>query len=347
MQWKEGLRGDPIPWLLEPDNAPVRFFALRDLLERSADAEPNDARAELTEAQAAIMDYAPIQASLEAQYPEGYWVKPGPGYSPKYRATVWQIIFLEQMGADGSDFRVRRGCEYVLNHVQANNGGFGVSGARTDRPPPPSRVIHCLNGNLVRALLGLGWWGDERLTRAIEWQARAITGEGEVRYYRSGTSGPGFACAVNGGKPCGWGAIKALRGLARVPSDQRSPLVTQAIQMGVEFLLSRDPARADYPSGDSRVSSSWFKLGFPSGYVADVLQNLEVLGELGYLSDARLGRALEWLRSGQDEQGRWKNRFAYNGKLWADIEPQGQPSKWVTLRALRVLKQARRADLGV
>jgi hypothetical protein len=338
MYWKEGLRGDPIPWLLEPDNPPVRFFTLRDLLERPADADRRSARDELTEARSAIMRYPPIQASLEAQYPEGYWVKPGPGYSPKYRATVWQIIFLEQMGADGSDFRVRRGCAYVLNHTQAESGGFGVGGARGDGPPPPSRVIHCLNGNLVRALLGLGWWGDERLTRAIEWQARAITGEGEVRYYKSSTPGPGFACAANGEEPCGWGAIKALRGLARVPVDERSPLVTQAIQMGVEFLLSRDPAEADYPSADGRVNSSWFKLGFPSGYVADVLQNLEVLGELGYLSDARLERALEWLLSEQDEQGRWKNRYAYNGKLWADIEPQGQPSKWVTLRALRVLK---------
>jgi hypothetical protein len=48
--------------------------------------------------------------------------------------------------------------------------------------------------------------------------------------------------------------------------------------------------------------------------------------------------ALEWLLAKQDAHGRWKNRYAYNGKLWADIERQGQPSKWVTLRALRVLK---------
>jgi hypothetical protein len=334
MSWQEQLNADPIPWLLEPDNPPVRYFTLRDLPGRPS-GDP-----ELVAAQQAIMTYPPIQASLEAQYPEGYWVKPGPGYSPKYRATVWQIIFLEQMGADGSDPRVRRGCEYVLNHTQAESGGFGCSGSRTLDPPPPSRVLHCLNGNLVRALLGLGWWGDERLNRAIEWQARAVTGTGEIRYYKSGTSGPGFACAANGREPCAWGAIKALRGLARVPTDERSPLVRAAIQAGVAFLLSRDPAVADYPAGDGRTSSSWFKLGFPSGYVADVLQNLEVLAELGHASAARLGPALEWVLSKQDTEGRWRNQYAYNGKLWGDIEPQGQPSKWVTLRALRVLKAA-------
>jgi hypothetical protein len=334
MSWPEPLQADPIPWLLEPDNPPVRYFTLQGLLDRPSDDQ------ELVEAQRAIMTYPPIQASLEAQYPEGYWVKPGPGYSPKYRATVWQIAFLEQMGADGTDPRVRRGCEYVLNHTQAESGGFGCSGSRTPQPPPPSRVLHCLNGNLVRALLGLGWWGDERLSRAVEWHARAITGKGEVRFYRSGTSGPGFACAANGRESCAWGAIKALRGLARVPAGERSPMVREAIHKGVEFLLSRDPVVADYPTGDGRISSSWFKPGFPSGYVADVLQNLEVLAELGHANNERLGPALEWLHAKQDAGGRWRNQYAYNGKLWGDVEPQGQPSKWVTLRALRVLKAA-------
>lgn len=330
MSWQRKLRDDPIPWLLEPENPPVRFFALRDLLNRPAD------NPELAEARAAIMHYRPIKASLEAQYPEGYWVKPGAGYSPKYRATVWQIIFLEQMAADGNDPRVRRACEYVIEHAQTPCGGFGVG--RGPQPPPPSRAIHCLNGNLIRALLGLGWAEHERVWQAIDWQAHAITGKGEIRYYKSGTNAPGFACAANGGVPCAWGAIKALRGLARVPKDRRSPLVAEAIREGARFLLSRDPVVADYPSREQRVNSSWFKLGFPSGYVADVLQNLEVLVELGYANDDRLRPALEWLLSQQDAHGRWKNQYAYNGKVWADIERQGQMSKWVTLRALRVLK---------
>jgi hypothetical protein len=339
MRWEEHLSSVTIEWLLESDNPPVRYMTLRDLLDSS------DHDSTLVTARVAVMEYAPIQASLDAQYPEGFWVKPGPGYSPKYRATVWQVIFLEQMRADGCDPRVRRACEYVLEHTQTESGGFGCSGVRTNRPPPPSRVLHCLNGNLVRALLGLGWWGDERLTRAIEWQSRCITGEGDVHYYKSGSSGPGFACAANGGEQCAWGAIKALRGLARVPADRRSPRITSAIQKGLEYLLSRDPVEADYPSADGHISSFWFKLGFPSGYVADVLQNLEVLVELGVIGDGRLRPALEWLLSKKDAQGRWRNEYAYNGKLWADVEHQGQQSKWVTLRALRVLKAMNKGGL--
>jgi hypothetical protein len=115
--------------------------------------------------------------------------------------------------------------------------------------------------------------------------------------------------------------------------------VRRAIDAGVEFLLSADPAEADYPTG-TNVSSSWFKLGFPSGYVADVLQNLEVLAELGRARDPRLGNAIELILSKQDADGRWANEYAYRGKLWADVDRPREPSKWVTLRASAILRAA-------
>jgi hypothetical protein len=113
----------------------------------------------------------------------------------------------------------------------------------------PSAVIHCVNGNLLRALIGLGRLDDERVGRAIEWEPRAITGEGITRWYASGTSGRGFACAANERLPCAWGAVKALRGLAAIPEERRTPVVRRAIEPGVAFLMGRDPSVADYPAG--------------------------------------------------------------------------------------------------
>jgi hypothetical protein len=285
------------------------------------------------------MTSAPISAILRQQAPEGYWEKPGPGYATKYRGTVWQVIFLDQLGADGDDPRVRLACDYILSHTQAR--GFGASGAVDADTAPNSNVIHCLNGNLLRALIGFGWLRDERVGRAAEWEARAITGEGVDRWYAS-TCGPGFRCGANGRQPCAWGAIKAVLGLSRIPIVERTPMVTRALEQGAAFLLSRDPASADYPTADGtgRPSGSWFRLGFPSGYVADVLQNLEALSEAGYAGDPRLQPALDWLLSLQDDHGRWRNQYAYNGKTWTDLERQGAPSKFVTLRACRVLKAA-------
>jgi hypothetical protein len=334
--WRTRLRADPVPWLVDPSTPPVRHLALRQLLGRAAD-DPD-----VTEARRAAMGTDPIDAILSAQHAEGYWEKPGPGYATKYCGTVWQVIFLDQLGADPDDERVRRACTYVLAHSQAATGGFGASGRIDADAPAPSAVIHCLNGNLLRALIGFGWLDDERVQRAIDWEARAITGEGVERWYASGTCAPGFACAANEQQPCAWGAVKATLGLARIPVERRSALVARAIEAGTDFLLARDAAVADYPMGwgNTRPSGSWFRLGFPSGYVADVLQVLEVLCELGHGRDRRLARAIEWLLARQDDQGRWRNQYAYNGKTWVDVEPQGEPSKWVTLRACRVLRAA-------
>lgn len=337
------MASNPVPstvetlsWLLEPDplDPGVRTVALRDLLDQPADAP------EVIAAQAAVMQSGPVPAMLAAQAADGYWVEPGAGYYPKYTGTVWQIIFLAQLGADGRDPRVRAGCEYVLDHARAPYGGFSAGGN--------SGLIHCLQGNLAAALLDLGWLGDPRLDAALDWLARSITGDGiapaekkdaAIRYYRSGNSAPGFACSANNHLPCAWGAVKAMLALSKVPEAARTSAIRAAIAVGAEFLLSSDPAVADYPMGFAvKPSQSWFRFGYPIGYVTDVLQTLEVLTALGYGDDARLRPALELVLSKRDKQGRWKLEYTYNGKTWAEIEEKGKPSKWVTLRALRVLK---------
>lgn len=339
MSWKDRLNGDPIPWLLEPDpeNPGPRLFALRELLERPANAP------EAAEAQQAVMAGGPVPKILDAQYPEGYWVKPGPGYSPKYRSTVWSVMFLAQLGADGADARVRAGCEYLLDHARAPTGGFSAGANATG-------LIHCLQGNLCAALMDLGWFGDPRLDEALDWLARSVTGQGiapasqrdaPVRYYRSGNSGPGFACSANDHQACAWGAVKTMLALGKVPESERTPAMKAAIQAGVGFLLGRDPAVADYPHPYApKPSQSWFRFGYPVAYVTDLLQNLEALTALGMGGDPRLQRAINLVLGEQDAQGRWKMTYSYNGKMWADVEQKGKPSKWVTLRALRVLKRA-------
>lgn len=342
MDIRELLKGNPLPWLLEPDPAQpgIRYFALKDLLGRGEEER------EVQEALRAIMFTGPVPAILAAQEPQGFWVKPGPGYDPKYTGTVCQVTFLGQLGADAADRRVRAGCDYILTHAIASHGGFSATGA-------PSGFIHCLGGNLAAALIDLGQVGDQRLQRALEWQARAIVGERiagadckdtKERYYKSGTCGPLFACAANAGLACAWGAVKAMRALSKVPPKLLTPVMRSAIAMGVGFLLGRDLALTDYPSGySSKPSSSWFRFGYPIGYVTDVLENLEVLAVLGYAKDQRLAGALNLVLGKQDDRGRWRLEYTYNGKTWADVEEKGKPSKWVTLRALRVLRAAYQA----
>ncbi len=322
-------KANSIHWLLEEDtqNPSVRYFALRDLLGRP------ESDAEVRAARSAIMRSGPVPLILKAQEPSGTWVKPGSGYSPKYRATVWSLLILAELGADPNEPRIRKGCEYLLEHSLASIGAFSVYQGLS-----PNGAVHCLNGNLLFALQRLGFGSDPRLQTVMEWQARAILGEQPIQFYASGTSGPNFACGINLGQACGWGANKAMRGLLEVPRERRTPLVERALQAGADFLLSRDPAVADYPY-TKRVSSAWFKLGFPLSYWSDVLETVANLVELSYGGDRRVQPALEWIIGKQDSQGRWKLENALNGKMWVDIEAKGKPSKWITLRALRVLKR--------
>jgi hypothetical protein len=333
--WRDRLRGDPLPWLLDETSPAVHHLALRDLLGRAPD-DP-----EVGAARNAASHADPIAAILAAQDPAGWWEKPGPGYASKYRGTAWQLTFLDQLGADPEEPRVRAAGAYVLAHSQARTGGFAVSGVASEKPPPPSLVVHCLTGNLLRALIGFGWLDDERVERAIDWQVATIAGEGDA-HWNALTPGPGFRCGANEGLPCAWGATKALLALARIPPERRSSAVGGAIEVAVEFLLSRDPAVADYPMGygNTKPNGSWFRLGFPSGYVADVLQVLEAVVEAGAGRDPRLDHAIEWILAQQDGDGRWANRYAYAGKMIVDIDAPGAPSRWVTLRACRVLRAA-------
>ena len=324
-----------IDWLLETSDPGVRFFAMRDLL----GAPPDDP--ELLAARRATSRTSPVKEILDAMEPGGFWVKPGPGYSPKYTGTVWQVIFLGQFGADPENKKVQQAGNHVLDHSRSERGGFSANATA-------SGMVQCLQGNLGASLLELGFGQDERLKAALNWLARSVTGEGiaaatekeaEVRYFRSANSGPGFECSANHWLPCAWGAVPAMDALSLIPRRTRTQGVRRAIHVGAEFLLSRDPALADYPMGwSSKPNGSWYKFGYPMGYVADVLRILEVLVRLGYGKDSRLMNARELLLAKRDVQGRWPLEYSYAGKTWFDLGPKKKPNKWVSLRALRVLK---------
>jgi hypothetical protein len=127
----------------------------------------------------------------------------------------------------------------------------------------------------------------------------------------------------------------------KLPGSQRTPLIEKAIQEGLDFFLGIDPATAAWPTrlGD-KPSRNWWKFGFPVFYVTDLLQVAEGMVALGYGKDPRLAHTIELILNKQDEQGRWLLEYDYTGKTWGNYGEKKQPNKWVTLRALRVLKNA-------
>src|SRR5512143_376952 len=110
MSWKNQLRGDSVQWLLDSDNPGVRYLALRDLL----DLSPDDKK--LKTARKLAHKEGPIRVILSHMEKDGYWVRPGPGYTAKYKSTVWAMILLAQLGASvNEDKRIEQACNYVLD----------------------------------------------------------------------------------------------------------------------------------------------------------------------------------------------------------------------------------------
>jgi len=315
-----GVTGpDPLPWLLEAANPSARYLALTDLLERPADDR------EVIAARAAIPGWGPAQAILDAQWPKGYWMHPGVGYSPKYKATVWQVIFLAALGTPRTK-TIDQACAHVLEHSRLPDGRF------TAHKTAKGAVV-CLNGNLLRAMLQLGYQ-DPRLEESLEVLADTVARNGFRCRFNAPSPKP---ARMDEGLPCAWGAIKAMGAFARVPEERRSPVVQAAVTAGISLLFSADLQSGGYPTATG-PSPLWHKFGFPLGYTSDLVEALEVLGHVGANQDPRLAAAVETVQSKQDAAGRWLLDYS-PGNTWADFGRVGQPSKWVTLRALRSLRQ--------
>ncbi len=315
MSWQDQLSGDSLSWLLEHESPGVRYLALRDLVDDPAGED------DLHQAHLLAHTRGPIAQILDEMNKRGYWVEAGPGYYPKYRGTVWSLITLAQLGAHASlDERINKACAFVVEHALTEGGQFSISGT-------PGGTADCLQGNLCATMLELGY-DDPRLEQAFAWMSRTVTGDGiapmterqaPVRYY-AGKCGPDFCCGANNKLPCAWGAVKVMWALSKVPADQRTPLMKRAIERGIAFLLGTDPADSDYPTGYSnKPSGNWWKFGFPLFYVTDLLQNVQVLVDLGCAHDPRLENALEAIRAKQDDDGRWPLEYSYAGKTWVEF----------------------------
>ncbi len=211
---------------------------------------------------------------------------------------------------------------------------------------------------MLTSLLDLGC-KDKRLDTAYEWMARRITGEdlphkintdglapsdavsGPFRYVGFITD-PLFGCRTNEGLACAWAGVNVMMAFSRLPVERRSDLIKRAIDKGVAFFLNVDTAAAGFPGHRKGTPDPrWWQFGFPA-FGGDMLRIAEAFTRLGFGSDPRLAKTLDVIRGKQDINGCWLYEYpnSLKYKMWVKYGETGQPNKWVTLRALRVLKAA-------
>jgi len=339
-----------VEWLLEEENPSVRYFTLRDILNRKED-DP-----ELQKAKVAIHASKVVAKILSKQNPEGYWEDPTSPYHPKYKSSYWQIMTLAQLGASKNDERIRKACEYVFR-FQLDEGGFSRHSQQSALeeyewlrrkgkrlPPPdewvPSKVFEhqysCLTGNMVAALLRIGYIDDHRVRKALEWLVKIQNKDG-------GWLCPYWRAHLKDTHGCFYGTICPLEAFSEFPRQNLTKEMKHAIERGAEFLLAHHLFKADHHNYKI-INKSWLKLSFPWFYRYNILRGLDVLTKLGYVEDERLSHALQVLLQKRRPDGKWILESAPTGRMQANIESVGKPSKWITLYALKVLKRLNRLN---
>ena len=329
--WKSVLKNDPTEWLLETDNPSVRYFALTELLEKP------ETNTEIATAKNAIMQIGTVPKILYKQHPQGYWETPDKYYTAKYKGSAWQLIILAELGADGNDERVKKACEFIMeNSIDPESGGFSVWHSKTTGGGRHSGVIPCLTGNMVWSLIQFGFLDDPRVERAINWITHYQRfDDGDVQVPKGWPYDKLTGCFSN--HSCHMGAAKALKALAAIPVHKRSGEVKNTIEAGAEYWLIHHINKKSHDL--SQVSKpSWLKFSFPLMYQTDTLEVLDVLTTLGY-RDERMQEAIDIVVSRQDDDGRWNLERTFNGRFQVNIEQKGKPSKWITLKAMKVLKK--------
>ena len=327
--WKSRLKADPTDWLLEKNNPSVRYFTLKDILERK-EHDPD-----VTDARKSIMTSGIVPRILDKQNNDGSWGVPEDFYlRAKYKGTVWNIIVLAELGAHNDDNRIQKAAEFILAGSQdKQSGGFavqsGVDGGSHER------VIPCLTGNMVFSLIRFGYLANPAVKQGIEWITRYRRFDDGIARAPKGWPYQRFPNCW-GKHTCHMGAVKSLKAMAEIPDNKRTPAVKETIANGAEYLLKHHLYKSSH---DPSVIAKrfWVNFGFPTLWKIDALEMLAVLVKLGY-RDHRLQDAIELVISKQDEQGRWTMEKSWNPRLLFSLEKDNKPSKWITLQALRILK---------
>jgi len=329
--WRATLKADPTEWLLEEDNPSVRYFTLIDILDR-----PDDDTAVQT-ARQEIMQSGIVPDILQKQREVEYLKAYPRFYTYKYKGLVWSLIVLAELGAELNP-QIKEQCEYMLNNSQEPQyGGFSQNTAVRTGGGRITEVIPCLTGNVVWSLIRFGYLEDLRLQKGIDWITRFMRFNDGVE---DGPSVPPYdryeMCW--GAHTCHMGAVKALKALSAVPRRSRTKEIGDTIQKAVEFLLIHHIYKRSH-NLQRKSKPGWLKFGFPLMYQTDVLEILDILTELG-VKDNRMDDAISTVIAKQDDTGRWKLENTYGSdRLLIPIGQKDEPSKWITLRAMRVLKR--------
>jgi len=303
------IPNDLIDWLLAGDVA-IQYQVRRDLL----DEERPDLQARI-----AVEGWG--AQFLAARWPEGHW---GRGfYQPKWISTHYTLLDLKYLGIAPNHPQIRESIGQILAHHKSVDGG--VNPAKT-----VANSDVCVNGMVLNYAAYFGT-PTAPLQSVVDFLVGVPLPDG------------GFNCESNQ-----HGAVHSslhstlsvLEGIGEYLASgytYRTAELDAIAQQAQEFVLQHRLFRSDRTG--AIINPRFLQLSYPSRWFYDILRALDYFRRAGTGYDPRMQDALDVLLQKRRKDGRWPLQAKHAGQVHFDMEAAGQPSRWNTLRALRVLQQ--------
>jgi len=310
------MRMTVLDWLLASDPS-IRWQVFRDLVQAPAEVVAAERARVATEGWGARL--------LALQGEDGQWAGGAcfPAQSFHWRdenqgqpwtSTLPTLQLLHDLGIDPRDDRVRRAVAQVKAHCHWEHAG---------QPFFSGEVEPCINGRTVT----LGTYFAQDVDAIV------------ARLLGEQLEDGGWNCeAENGSVRSSFDTtINVLEGLlAHERASGGSAESIAARRRGEEYLLERKLFRRK--STGEIVNPPWLQFSFPTRWHYDVLRALDYFRSVGDVPDSRMDEAIDVIRSKQQPDGTWPLENTHPGAVHFALEDgDSRPSRWNTLRALRVL----------
>lgn len=309
------LKRQTSKWLLDSDPS-IRWQVLHDLIDAPAEDIATERAKVVTDGWGARL--------LALQSPDGQWG--GTAWNRGWNSTMHVLMLLRDMGLDPTSDEARHAVGLVREKVTWK----GCGPQECDNNPFFAGELEpCINGQVaaVGAYFGQDVQGiiDRLLTEQLldgGWNCEAVNGSTRSSFNTT-------ICVLEA----------LLEYELQVGSD---PEVTAARLRGQEYLLERHifhrKSTGEVIEQDRKGGTIWTRFAFPTWWHYDVLRGLEYLRRASVVADERIAEAINLVESKHDSDGRWRLEVQYPGQMPVEInEGENQPSRWNTLRALRVL----------
>lgn len=298
-----------LDWLLQGDPA-IRWQTMRDLQACPARQVASERAKIATEGWGARL--------LAQQAADGSW---GGGlYSPKWISTTYTLLQLRRFGLESGQPQVWTACKLLLERGLYTDGGINLF-------PSYSYSETCVTG-MVLSLLAYFQYPDERTTRLVDYLLTQQMADG-------GWNCDSYKGARHSSLHTTISVLEGLHEFEKV-KPYRQDAIKQAQTRAHRFLLIHKLFRSDH-TGDV-IDARMTRFSFPPRWRYDILRALDYLQDVRFPFDSKLKDALDIVKMKQRKDGKWVLQNKHPGKTFFDLEPVGKPSRWNTLRALRVLR---------